>query len=146
MKRALRPDKITLVLLERLLARYEDPEQLAVHLPLLRTLTLPTATLTARAEHLAPRLRQALPDCQVTVLACESQVGSGSLPDQTLQSIGLRIAPPEPASADALLARLRALPTPVIGRIGQGAVWLDMRGAEPLDVLADTLGKLAEPL
>lgn len=145
MKRALRADKITLAFLEKLLALYERPDELADRLPLLRTLTLPLDELRARGARLAPVLRERLPGWHVEVSDSEAQIGSGSLPDQTLNSIAVRLTVDDHTLLPALQAALRALPVPVIGRIGQRALWLDLRGAEPLDELTDNLKRLNAP-
>lgn len=142
MKRALRADKVTLALLERLLALYEDPDSLPQTLPLLRTLTLPADVLTERADQVAGTLTRQLPDASVAVVASECQIGSGALPDRPLPSVAVRIDPGRAAAADALHAALRRLPTPVVGRVNRGAVWLDMRGAEPLEALLASLAAL----
>lgn len=142
MKRALRPDKITLAYLDGLLALYEQPEQLADHVPLLRTLTLPVAELQQRACSIAPVLQQQLPGSTVEVVESEALIGSGSLPDQVLPSVAVRITPTGDTTAAALQTALRHLAVPVIGRLSRDAVWLDMRGAEPLDELRSTLATL----
>lgn len=142
MKRALRPDKITLTLLDKLLAHYEDPESLPRHLPLLRTLTLTSRELRARAGRVADRLQRLVPGYAVEVADSECQIGSGSLPEHTLPSVAVRLVHPGSGRIEDLLARLRRLPVPVIGRLGQGALWLDMRGADPLDELESVLDGL----
>jgi L-seryl-tRNA(Ser) seleniumtransferase len=145
MKRALRTDKLTLAFLERTLALYENPAELSARLPLLRTLTIPLADLEARAAHLTELLSQRLPGYRVATAASECQIGSGSLPDQSLPSVALCIGHDDDKRLQALQVALRGLPVPVIGRLSQGTVWLDMRGAEPLDELAATLSTLLAP-
>ena len=139
MKRALRADKITLAALDATLKLYEEPQQLAETLPLLKTLTLTSATLKSRAR----KLSKALPSTwQHAVEASQAQIGSGALPDKTIESIALTLQHAE-HSADEIADLLRSLPTPVIGRVHGDKVWLDMRGAQPLQDLAKTLGELA---
>jgi len=145
MKRALRPDKITLTFLDRTLALYENPAELAARLPLLRTLTTPLQELVARAARLRDLLAQRLPGYGVVAAESECQIGSGSLPDQSLPSVALRITHEDDKRLQALQAALRKLPVPVIARLSQGSVWLDMRGAERLDELAATLSALVAP-
>jgi L-seryl-tRNA(Ser) seleniumtransferase len=71
----------------------------------------------------------------VSVTACESQVGSGARSADRLPSVGLEIRPATAgrgtgrALAD-LATALRALPIPVIGRIVEGALVLDLRCLE----------------
>lgn len=135
LKRALRADKITLASLELLLRCYEDPEHLQEQVPLLRTLTLDLDTLERRAEQLASAIPAPFV-CKVT--ASSGQIGSGALPDKTIASVAVTLVHPE-LSAEQILKRLRDLPVPVIGRIADDKVWLDLRGAEPLDELLDLL-------
>jgi len=144
MKRALRADKITLALLEQLLALYDTPDRLPETLPLLHTLTLPADVLTERGERVAATLAPRLPGACIEVVASECQIGSGALPDRPLPSIAVRITPASGTDAEALHAEFRRLPVPVVGRVSRGALWLDMRGAEPLEALLASLAA-AEP-
>lgn len=72
---------------------------------------------------------------EAEVVPCFSQIGSGALPVEQLESATIRLTPAgKPGGADrAVIARkLRRLPVPVIGRIHQGAVWVDLRGSHGL--------------
>lgn len=79
-----------------------------------------------------------------------SQIGSGALPIDQLPSHGLKIRYAGSGRAgrhlDRLELRLRGLPRPVIGRIADDALWLDLRCLEESDVAAFTkqLEALAE--
>jgi L-seryl-tRNA(Ser) seleniumtransferase len=135
MKRAMRIDKIRLAALEATLRLYLDPDRLAARLPTLRLLARPRAEIAARAEALRPALAAAVgPAYAVTVVDCASQIGSGALPLEQIPSAGVAIRPADPrASGQAiedLAARFRALPVPVIGRIADGALLLDLRCLE----------------
>jgi len=138
MKRALRADKITLAVLDATLKLYEEPHELAEKLPLLKSLTLSPSTLKSRARKLTKVLA---PGWCHAVETSHAQIGSGALPDRTIDSIALTLRH-ESHSADAIAQMLRGLPTPVIGRVHDDKVWLDMRGAQPLQALADTLREL----
>ena len=133
MKRALRCDKLTLAALGAVLALYADPDRLPEHLPALRLLMRPAADIEALARRLAPALVRWLGSAAaVDIVAAQSQIGSGSLPVDLLPSHALRIAPATARrgsgrALDALAARFRSLATPVIGRIGNGALLLDLR-------------------
>ena len=64
-----------------------------------------------------------------------SQIGSGALPVDSLDSFGLQLRPAsktvsKTASVTQLQERLRRLPRPVIGRAQEGALWLDLRCLE----------------
>ncbi|NKB97721.1 MAG: L-seryl-tRNA(Sec) selenium transferase [Pseudomonadales bacterium] len=139
LKRALRADKITLAILEETLKLYEQPDQLQTVLPLLKTLTLSQEELERRARI----VQEALPTHWRTDV-CEStgQIGSGALPDKHLPSVAVTIKDPD-HNAEKVLHMLRELSTPVVGRIADDRVWLDMRGADPMDELLETLAELA---
>ena len=142
LKRALRVDKVTLALLEATLKRYQQPEMLATTLPLLRTLTLSHDELAQRANAVHSVVGQALVSARVGIEPAMAQIGSGALPDQQIPSLCVTV---RDVSLDSLASRLRQLPTPVIGRIQQDALWLDMRGADPLEDLLTSLRTLALP-
>jgi len=127
LKRALRLDKARLAALEAVLRLYLMPERLAARLPTLRLLTRPAGEIRATAERIAPAFQAALPDRPVAVASCRSQIGSGARPLDLLDSAAVTLAGD---GLDGLAARLRALPVPVIGRIGGGRVWLDCRCLE----------------
>ena len=139
LKRALRADKITLAVLNETLKLYEDSETLRENIPLLRTLTTPLHELQSRAERLAEALPESLSS---SVRESSGQIGSGAVPDQGLESMSLVISH-ESMDAQALINALRNLPTPVIGRIHEDQVWLDMRCAEPEKELLEALSHLS---
>ncbi|WP_134680928.1 L-seryl-tRNA(Sec) selenium transferase [Paracoccus ravus] len=122
LKRALRMDKIRIAATEATLRLYRDPDRLAERLPTLRLLSRPAAEIRAQAERLAPRLAAAL-NCRAEVVDCASQIGSGALPTETIPSAGIALS----LAPEALAERLRGLATPIIGRIHDGALILDLR-------------------
>ena len=138
LKRALRCDKLIIGALEAVLRLYhnhlDEPQELAQHLPVLRLLTRPQADIKQVGERCLPALRTALQTlAEVTLCPAQSQIGSGSLPIERLDSWALVITPLGKRSGrtvQALEAALRGLPTPVIGRIKDSAVWLDLRTLE----------------
>lgn len=132
LKRALRADKMTLAALEATLRLYFHPEKLAERLPTLRLLSRDAASIRAQAELLLPHISVHFADFDVRVESCQSQIGSGSLPVDRLPSAALTFTPRDGrgSSLDALSARWRALPVPVIGRIYDGRLWLDLRCLE----------------
>lgn len=142
MKRALRADKLTLAYLSKNLALFEDPERLPERLPLLRTLIVDSDVLRERAEAVVKALEPVTPDCKTTIEVADCQIGSGSLPDQTIDSICVSIHCEKERQLRDLQQQLRQLPTPVIGRLSQGRLWLDMRGAELLEELCVNLRHL----
>ena len=154
MKRALRMSKLPLAALEATLRLYLRPERLTRDLPTLRLLTRPVDDIRALAQRLAGPVQQALaPRFQVEVAAMKGQIGSGSLPVETLASAGLAIAPLARKGAgralDELAATLRGLPQPVIGRIADDRLLLDLRALEdgaPAQAFLAQLGTLQERL
>jgi L-seryl-tRNA(Ser) seleniumtransferase len=138
LKRALRLDKGRLAALEATLRLYADPDRLPEKLPTLRLLTRATSDIEALAKRLLPILSGALANrATVSIEPCRSQIGSGSLPVDRLASVALSLTPLAPSSGklsggavDKLAASFRALPVPVIGRVEDGALKLDLRCLE----------------
>jgi L-seryl-tRNA(Ser) seleniumtransferase len=149
MKRALRMSKLPLAALEATLQLYLRPERLAQDLPTLRMLTRPHAQIQALATAIAPFMRLAVaPRFEVEVVEMLSQIGSGSLPVDRLPSAGLALAPSGTAkrgrgtALEGLHAALRDLPQPVIGRIAEDRLMLDLRCLENSQALLGQLDAL----
>ena len=135
MKRALRISKLPLAALEATLRLYLRPERLAQDLPTLRLLTRPAGAIRALAEQLCGDVAAAVaPRFTVDVVDLLGQIGSGSLPVERLASAGLAIAPVvkkgNGRALDELATALRGLPLPVIGRIADDQLLLDLRCLE----------------
>ncbi|HZP42777.1 MAG TPA: L-seryl-tRNA(Sec) selenium transferase [Candidatus Binatia bacterium] len=127
LRRALRPDKLTLAALAATLRLYRESPALTTALPALRALARPLAELERVGEAAAARLRHRLGDgYRVRVVASECEVGSGAVPAVALPSRALAIEH-DAVSADALAARFRAARPPVLGRIHEGRLLLDLR-------------------
>jgi L-seryl-tRNA(Ser) seleniumtransferase len=151
MKRALRISKLPLAALEATLRLYLRPERLARDLPTLRLLTRPAAQIEALARGLLPAVADAVaPRFAVDVVALQGQIGSGALPIERLPSAGFAIAPVDRKGTgralDELAAAWRALPLPVIGRIADDRLLLDLRGLEDATPFARQLAALREAL
>ena len=131
LKRALRVDKIRLAAIEATLRLYRDPDSLAEKLPTCRHLARTKDEIEACARRLAPQIADVLgADVPVEIVNCASQVGSGAVPVETLPSAGLSLKSVGGGALDRLSAKLRGLPMPVIGRIADNALLLDMRGLD----------------
>lgn len=141
LKRALRLDKVRIAAMEAVLRLYRDPDRLAERLPVLRDLTRPQADIAAQAARLVPQVAALVAPWGFAVApcACESQVGSGALPTDTIPSAGLRLLGEGGDAPDRLAARLRALRRPVIGHIRDGSLILDLRCLSRDDDLLDAL-------
>jgi L-seryl-tRNA(Ser) seleniumtransferase len=129
MKRALRVDKIRLAAIVATLKLYRDPDRLVERLPTLRFLTRAHAEIEQQARRLAPAVAAAVgATFTVAVCQCQSQIGSGALPLDTIASAGFVIRSLAGGGAlDRLAAALRNLERPVIGRIEDGGLILDLR-------------------
>jgi len=121
--RALRPDKLTLAGLAATLALYRDGALDAIPVP--RMLGASREQLRAAAEALAAAIGE-VAGLAIVVEPCSSAVGGGAMPTAALASwaVTLRGAA---LAADAIDAGLRRGPVPVISRIEDGRVWLDVR-------------------
>jgi L-seryl-tRNA(Ser) seleniumtransferase len=147
LKRALRLDKVTLAALEATLQLYRNPDELVSTLPTLRLLTRAEDDIRQQADRLGPNVSSHLGDSyRVETASVSSQIGSGALPVEVLPSAALSItaANGEDEPLRSLAQRLRQLPTPVIGRLHNGALLLDLRCLEPIheDAFIEQLSEL----
>jgi L-seryl-tRNA(Ser) seleniumtransferase len=152
LKRALRVGKLTLAALEPVLRLYQAPEFLQERLTTLRLLTRPQAEIATVAERFCPVLQRVLGTAfVVSVEPMFSQIGSGALPVEQLPSYGIVVRPADAKRGGRLLlqleTRLRTWPRPVIGRIADGALRLDLRcleAADEAELLAQCLREAGE--
>ena len=125
--RALRVDKLTLAALEATLSLYREPARALREIPTLALLTAPAERLRERAESLRAELSRA--GVAAEVVPSEGSVGGGAFPTARLPSFALALA----GDARALDARLRSAPLPVVGRIAEGRLLLDLRSLPQRD-------------
>ena len=126
--RALRVDKMFYAALEATLLAYlrEDYDSI----PALRMMRLTDEQLVHRARQLAERLREECPGVLAEVMESRSVIGGGSAPGATLPTRVVAITSGQ-LGADALLERLRAWETPIIARVEDERVLLDLRTVDP---------------
>ena len=124
--RPLRPDKMTLCGLVATLEAYRDGEA-ARRLPVVRMISASLDTLKRRAERLRRGLRQRL-DRSYTlgVRQVISRVGGGASPLAEPPSFAVTLEHPD-RSADALEGILRGADPPVVARIEEDTLLLDVR-------------------
>ncbi len=123
--RALRVDKLTLAALHATLLLYREPERAVQEIPALAMLTAPQAAVRARAEAVASQL--AAGGVRARVEAVEATVGGGAFPSARIPSCAVVL------DGDAVRVEraLRAGSLPVVGRIADGALRLDLRAIAP---------------
>ena len=146
LKRALRLDKMSLAALAATLALYRDPDRIAERLPTLRQLTRPEDEIAALCEALAPAIRECVgAGFAVETVPCLSQIGSGALPVASIPSRAVAISPVSRrgGALGRLAAAFAALPAPVIGRIADGALLLDLRCLDDEEGFRAQLGGLS---
>ena len=146
MMRALRLDKLILAALEATLKDHALPGS-NPSLPLYQALGLSIAELRRRARWLKERIEPGLPlGWKLEWGKEEGMVGGGSLAQQPVGSVGLRLRGPKEQSAQKLHTALRRGDPAVLARIGKGLLRLDMRTLreEDLPVLADRIVRLLQ--
>jgi L-seryl-tRNA(Ser) seleniumtransferase len=125
--RALRVDKIFYAALEATLLAYLREDFDAI--PTLRMMRVNAEDLQHRAEHIVRHLRMSSPQVEIEVAETRSAIGGGSAPGATLPSwaVTVKIAG---QSAEKILERLRKCETPIVARVEDGRVLLDLRTVE----------------
>jgi L-seryl-tRNA(Ser) seleniumtransferase len=120
--RALRVDKLTYAALEATLLEYIRQNYDAI--PFVRMMRLPAEQIRRRAE--AVREKSNAPGTRTEIISGESLIGGGSAPTSTLPTFLLAITL-QSSSADELAARLRRHDPPIVARVEDGRVLLDLR-------------------
>ncbi len=143
LKRVLRCDKVILAGLEATLRLYLNPEKLTEKLPTLRLLTQPLEQLKINAMRLKERLESRLnSQFELQIEDSQAQIGSGSQPMERIPSVAVTIAEKTNAKLSALSARFKQLSQPIIGRMENGKIWLDLRSLADIETLLNTLDEL----
>ena len=125
--RALRIDKLTIAALSATLQAYLNHDILTEHFPMIQRYTRSIDELQITAEHIADRLKVIFDNiANIEVSETQSEIGSGSLPVETLPSIAV-VLTPQKVSAETFSEHFRNGNTPVIGRIETDQLWFDMR-------------------
>ena len=129
--RALRVDKLTYAALEATLLAYVKHDYEAI--PTLRMMRAPKSEITKRAEAVLSGLSDKNvrpPQAKLELLDGESLIGGGSAPSATLPTTLIAITCYS-LSANELASRLRTASPPVIARVEEGRVLLDLRTVFP---------------
>jgi L-seryl-tRNA(Ser) seleniumtransferase len=121
--RSYRVDKLTLAALEATLSLYRDPARALREIPALAQLTCDLTSLRDRAE----RIRGEVGLSAIEIVESEASVGGGAFPTARIPSIALAIA----GHADTIERRLRLGEPPVVARVAERRVLVDLRAIFP---------------
>lgn len=136
LKRALRCDKMTIAAFSELLKLYENPKKAKTEIPTLRLISRRKDEIQKLAKRMHPTIKSSLSGiATVQIIACKSQVGSGSFPVEFLPSFGFKIEQKlknrsSSQFLNSISSAFRALPVPIVGRINKNAFLLDLRCLE----------------
>ncbi|HYU42198.1 MAG TPA: L-seryl-tRNA(Sec) selenium transferase [Vicinamibacteria bacterium] len=141
--RALRVDKMTLAALDAILVIHESGRA-AADLPTVRMLSAPVGEVRARAAAFAARVGPEAPELTLAILDGTSAAGGGAAPTAEIPTALVRVVH-RAKSAQCLAEELRMADPPVVARVADGALVLDLRtvAAEEEEALAATLVRVA---
>jgi L-seryl-tRNA(Ser) seleniumtransferase len=125
--RAMRVDKMFYAAVEATLLAYLREHYDSI--PALRMMRISEEELAQRAEQMAKLLRSSCPTLQLEVVESRSVLGGGAAPGSTLATRVLAVKS-ESMNAGELCARLRRWETPIIARVEEDRVLLDLRTVE----------------
>ena len=123
--RALRADKVCLAALEATLTAYLEGTA-REELPTLKMLHAPAEEMKEKADLLAKEIALTAPSLAVDVAPSVARSGGGTLPLHEIPSYAVRLLD-ETEDADAVAEKLRSADPPVVGRVGESRIWLDVR-------------------
>jgi L-seryl-tRNA(Ser) seleniumtransferase len=145
--RAFRVDKATLAALEATLRLHRDPEGAIRRIPVLTRLAATREEIRERCEALTAEIAtRCAGRAEVSHGPREGRVGGGTFPGHAVPSWGVAVRPSD-RDPDGLAGRLRHGEPAVIGRVEDGAWWMDLRTVDPgeeavlLDAVAGALGQ-----
>ena len=138
--RAVRADKLCLAGLEATLSAYLEGTA-TEELPTLRMIHATIDELEERARRLAEDLSEAAPALEVDTSPSVARSGGGTLPVYEIPSYAVCLGGTD---ADALAAKLRSADPPVVGRVYEERLWLDLRTLLPGDekAMVEAVGSL----
>jgi L-seryl-tRNA(Ser) seleniumtransferase len=145
--RAVRVDKTCLMILERTLQMFRDPDRLQREHPTYRMICTPVGALQARAKALAQAIAGAAPKVTTSIGPSSAYLGSGSLPTEAIPSVMVTVSVPDMSAAE-LARRMRLDDTCVFCRIEDDLVRLDLRTItdEQVATLASAFGRIVQSL
>ena len=138
--RAFRIDKFTATILEMIFHEYLNEEDAIKNIPVLSLITKDLKEIEKNANALFNKIEKLKDVADINVEDTLSQIGGGSLPAERIKSKSVTIMPKN-ISTQSLEAKLRAGKNPVVGRISEEKLILDMRTVleDEIDILAQKL-------
>ena len=138
--RAFRIDKFTATILEMIFHEYLNEEDAIKNIPVLSLITKDLKEKEKNANALFNKIENLENVADINVEDTFSQIGGGSLPAERIKSKSVTIMPKN-ISTQSLEAKLRAGKNPVVGRISEEKLILDMRTVleDEIDILAQKL-------
>jgi L-seryl-tRNA(Ser) seleniumtransferase len=144
--RVARVCKLTLAALQVTLLEYLTSTNVRETIPTLRLISRPLSQIEKSAKSLARRLKKICSDCAtVEVVDGESRIGGGSFPTRGLPT--KLVAVQTGGSVDRLARRLRLGNPPIVARVSNDRVLLDLRTIEDEDhaEIASSLATIVSP-
>lgn len=138
--RAFRIDKFTATILEMIFHEYLNEEDAIKNIPVLSLITKDIKEIEESASKLYEKLNDIKDVAHVEIEDCLSQIGGGSLPTERIKSKCVTILPKNMSTA-SLEEKLRLGENPVVGRISDDKLILDMRTVleEEIDILSEKI-------
>ena len=138
--RAFRIDKFTATILEMIFHEYLNEEDAIKNIPVLSLITKDLKEIEKNTNDLFNKIEKLKDVAGINVEDTLSQIGGGSLPAERIKSKSVTIMPKN-ISTQSLEAKLRAGKNPVVGRISEEKLILDMRTVleDEIDILAQKL-------
>ncbi len=132
LRRAVRIDKITIAAMQALMRTYLFADDPALDVPTLRLASRPVESLRERAQALADALPPSIRDrYRVAIVDDAAAMGGGSFAVHAMPSVALAFRCDTDGEASALARRMRCRDIPIVGRIQEGEVRLNMRSIPP---------------
>ncbi len=147
--RVVRPGKMTFAVLDAVLDRYQWGLA-ATEIPTVRMLCEPTASVHTRAEQLLSLIDGTDDALSVSLTETVSRVGGGAQPLLDIPSVGITLEV-SGKRTDELANALRMADPPVVSRVADGLVILDLRTIQPFEVdelaacIRQAVGRLTGP-
>ncbi|SHI66179.1 L-seryl-tRNA(Sec) selenium transferase [Dethiosulfatibacter aminovorans DSM 17477] len=141
--RALRVDKFTLASLESIFRKYLLESKALKDIPTLRMIIQTEEEIKLKAEKLYNMIKEKNPHANIKIEKCNSKIGGGSLPEELLDSYAVALYP-EKTNAARIDRDFRNLEIPIVARINEDRVILDMRTVldDDYEIIAEEVNRI----